>query len=331
MVSAIEHCNSLGLTGIHDAGIDEADLASLNRLWERGLLDFRVYCMLSTAPEDLAFAESQIVKGPRVEADGRIVVRAVKLYADGALGSRGAAMIEPYSDDPGNVGLLVDSPEKLEHFTQLASEHGFQVCTHAIGDRGNRVILDIYEDVLTQGGGDRRFRVEHAQIVSLDDIPRFARLGVIPAMQPTHCTSDMYWAEDRVGPERAGGAYAWRRFLDDGNRIPLGSDFPVERADPLLGVFAAVTRQDEHMWPAGGWYPDQRMTAEEAVRGFTADAAYARFAEADYGTITAGKFADFTVFDQDLLNISPGKILDTRVVYTVVGGKIVYDANAGSQ
>ena len=326
MRSAIRHCNSLGLVGIHDAGIDEDDLASLERLYERGELTFYVYCMLSTDGDDLAWAEEQVRRGPRAEAGGRVRVGAIKMYADGALGSRGAAMQEPYSDDPGNNGLLVDLRERLERLTLLAVEHGFQACTHAIGDRGNRVILDVYEKALEGAGGDRRFRVEHAQIVSLEDIPRFRALGVIPAMQPTHCTSDMYWALDRVGPERIEGAYAWRRYLDDGNVIPCGSDFPVEGADPLAGIYAAVTRQDAKGWPRGGWLPGQRMTAEEALKGFTSWAAWAGFDEDGAGTIEVSKRADFTVLDRDLLSIDARDILDTRVVMTVVAGEVVYKA-----
>jgi predicted amidohydrolase YtcJ len=327
MLSAIRHCNERGLTGIHDAGITEEDIESLERLFERGELSFRVYCMLSTEEEDLAFAERAVRAGPRVTAGGRVVVRAIKLYADGALGSRGAAMIEPYSDDPGNRGLLVDPPEELERLSRLAIENGFQVCTHAIGDRGNRIILDVYEKVLSNhpgGSGGPRFRVEHAQIVSADDIPRFARLGVTPSMQPTHCTSDMYWAQDRVGPDRIRGAYAWRSYLDDNNHMPLGSDFPVEGADPLWGIYAAVTRQDKKGWPDGGWYPEQRMTALEAVRGFTREAAWAGFQETDLGTIEVGKWADFTVVDRDILTVAPAEILKTRVTRTVVEGAIVY-------
>jgi predicted amidohydrolase YtcJ len=328
MAAAITHCNSLGLTGVHDAGIDEEDLVSLARLHERGKLTFRVYCMLETEDEDLEFAEAQVRRGPRTEGGGRVVVRAIKLYADGALGSRGAALLTDYTDEPGNTGLLVDPPEKLVRLTMLAAENGFQVCTHAIGDRGNRVILDVYQRVfaLVGNGGDRRFRVEHAQIVSPEDIPRFHELGVIPSMQPTHCTSDMYWAEDRVGPDRIKGAYAWRSFLDAGNRLPLGSDFPVESANPLWGIYAAVTRQDQKGWPDGGWYAVQEMTIAEAVRGFTADAAWAAFEEADLGTIEAGKLADLTVLDRDIFKTPPREILDAWVTHTVVAGDIVFES-----
>lgn len=331
IAAGIRHCNALGLTGIHDAGTDSADVESLNRLHQRGQLTFRVYCMLSTEDEDLSYTEEQIRLGPRVEAGGRVVIRAIKLHADGALGSRGAALLAPYSDEPANTGLLVEPKEKLERLTALALENGFQVCTHAIGDRGNRVVLDIYEEASSShGSGDRRLRIEHAQVVSPDDVPRFKRLGVIPSMQPTHCTSDMYWAEDRVGAERIAGAYAWRRFLQDGNRLPFGSDFPVESADPMLGIYAAITRQDGDGWPEGGWYPGQKLSVLEAVRGFTIDAAYAGFAEDELGTIAAGKLADFTVLDRDIFEIPPSEVLQARVTRTVVGGKTVYEAGASS-
>ncbi|MCK5406387.1 MAG: amidohydrolase [Candidatus Krumholzibacteria bacterium] len=327
MGAAIRHCNERGLTGMHVAGIQEEDLACFERLHGRGELTFRVYCMLSTDDKDLEFTEQQLKKGPHATAGGKVVVRAVKLYADGALGSGGAALLAPYSDDPDNTGLLVETPEELARLARLAAESGFQVCTHAIGDRGNRVILDVYEGVLGSDGSDRRFRIEHAQVVALEDIARFKELGVIPSMQPTHCTSDMYWAEDRVEPERIKGAYAWRRFLDDGNPLPLGSDAPVESVDPLWGIYAAVTRQDHDNWPDGGWYADQRMTVLEALRGFTIDAAYAAFAEDDAGTIEAGKLADFTILDRDILHIAPRELLDTRVTHTVVGGEIVFSSS----
>jgi predicted amidohydrolase YtcJ len=328
MRAAIRHCNELGLVGMHDAGIDEDDLESFRRLHQSGELTLNVYCMLSTEDEDLAWTEGQVRGGPRTEAGGRVVVRAIKLYADGALGSRGAALLAPYSDEPGNVGLMVTAPEELERLTRLAAQNGMQVCTHAIGDRGNRVILDIYEKVLGESGrGDARFRVEHAQILSGQDIPRFKQLGVIPAMQPTHCTSDMYWAGDRVGTDRIKGAYAWRDLIEDGNIIPCGSDFPVEGADPLAGIYAAVTRRDRKGWPEEGWHTDQCMSIEEAVKGFTEWAAYAAFEETDTGTIERGKRADFTVLDRDLMKIKPEGILQTSVIMTVVRGQVVYEAD----
>jgi predicted amidohydrolase YtcJ len=329
LLSAIRHCNSLGLVGMHDAGTTADVLESLDRISRRGELTLHVYCMLSSEKKDSGFLQAELERGPHEEAGGMVVVRAIKLYADGALGSRGAALLEAYSDDTGNMGLLIDSTEKLESISRQALERGFQVCTHAIGDRGNRVILDVYESLLSgNAGADRRFRVEHCQIVSPQDIQRFRKLGVIPSMQPTHATSDMYWAEARVGKERIAGAYAWRKFLDGGNRLPLGSDFPVESANPLWGIYAAVTRQDRDGWPDGGWYPEQRMTVTEAVTGFTVDAAYAEFGENDRGTIEVGKRADFTVIDRDIFRVPPSEILEARVTLTVVGGRLVYEREA---
>lgn len=330
--AAIRHCNALGLVGVHDAGTTAGDLASLQRLHRSGDLTLNVYCMLSTEDVDLAWTEERVRAGPRTEAGGRVVVRAIKLYADGALGSRGAALLEPYADDPGNTGLLLTPPKELERLSRLAAQNGMQVCTHAIGDRGNRVTLDVYERVLRESAGigsrgaGQRFRIEHTQIVSDRDFARFKELGVIPSMQPTHCTSDMYWAEDRVGPDRIDGAYAWRRLLDEGNVIPCGSDFPVEGADPLAGIYAAVTRTDREGRPEGGWRAQQRMTIGEAVKGFTVWAAYAAFDEAEAGTIEPGKRADFTVLDGDVLQAAPESILRTAVEMTVVRGEVVYRA-----
>ena len=249
---------------------------------------------------------------------------------DGALGSRGAALLEPYSDDPDNSGLYRNDAKTLAWWSNRAIASGFQVCSHAIGDGGNRTALDVYEQLIAEHGlEDHRWRVEHAQVIALDDIPRFAQLGVIPAMQPTHCTSDMYWAEARVGAQRIQGAYAWRKLLESGAVIPLGSDFPVEGVNPLWGVFAAVTRQDHKGWPEGGWYADERMTMYEAVKGFTVDAAYASFAERRTGTIEVGRLGDFTVLSDDLFEIKPENILNTSVAMTIVGGEVVYEANKG--
>jgi predicted amidohydrolase YtcJ len=251
------------------------------------------------------------------------------MYADGALGSRGAALLDPYSDDPQNSGLLVTAADSLYQLAKLALENDFQACTHAIGDAGNRAILDAYEKALKEHpADDHRFRIEHAQIVSLSDIPRFKELGVIPSMQPTHATSDMYWAEDRVGPDRLKGAYAWRAFIEQGCRIPCGSDFPVEGANPLWGIYAAVTRMDKEGWPDDGWYKKQRMTMQEAIEGFTINAAHAAFLENETGSIEVGKLADITILDKDLFDIKPVEILSTRAVYTIVGGKIVYSISS---
>lgn len=326
ITAAVQECNRYGLTGVHDAGTTRAELASFDRLHNKGMLTIRLYCMLDSDDEELL--SEFFASGTKVSAGGRVVVRTVKLYADGALGSRGAALLEPYSDDPGNVGLLVDSPEKIERVSRRALDGGFQVCTHAIGDRGIRVALDVYEKVLAgRKGLDHRFRIEHSQIVSPADVPRYRELGVLPSMQPTHATSDMEWAEARVGTERIERAYAWRTFMDAGNRVPFGSDFPVESVNPLWGIYAAVTRQDHEGRPEHGWHADQCLTVLEAVKGFTTEAAYAGFAEDESGTIEAGKLADFTVLDRDIFKKAPVDILRAKVKYTIVGGKIVYQAD----
>jgi len=323
MQAAIDHCNTLGLTGVHDAGIDTAMHHSLGRLAARGNLTMRVYGMMSVEPGDDS-VDGRIAAGPVEAADGLFTLRAVKLYADGALGSRGAALLEPYADEPDNRGLMVTSEERMEELVRLSFKHGFQVCVHAIGDRGNRTVLDVFERVLAGTNSDHRFRIEHAQVLSMQDISRFRRLGVIPAMQPTHCTSDMYWAEKRVGPERILGAYAWRSLIEDGNIIPMGSDFPVESADPTWGLYAAVTRQDHDGWPENGWYSRQRVTIEEAVRGFTAWAAYASFNEDRLGMLREGFLGDVTVLDRNVFESPPEELLDARATYTIVGGRVVH-------
>ncbi|HLA64584.1 MAG TPA: amidohydrolase family protein, partial [Rhodothermales bacterium] len=257
--------------------------------------------------------------------DPRLSVRSLKLYADGALGSRGASLLEDYSDDQGNHGLLIVPPDQLRAVVTRAMGCGLQVNTHAIGDGANRAVLDAYEAAIAAtGGGQGRHRIEHAQVVAMEDIPRFGALEVIASVQPTHATSDMPWAEARVGSERIRGAYAWRRLLDGGARIALGSDAPVESVNPLLGFYAAVTRQDAEGEPPGGWYPDQRLTREEALRGFTLDAAYAGFMEREVGSLTVGKRADFVILSRDIMQVPVAEILTTHVVATYLDGEAIY-------
>ena len=312
-----------GLTGVHEAGIAISTLALYERAIAQNRFPLRNYAMLSMDQLG-AFCEAY----PEGYAgNGRLRVQSLKVYADGALGSRGAALIEDYSDEPGNHGLLIQSPDALAETVTEAMACGLQVNTHAIGDRGNREVLDAYERAMEEtGGGPGRHRIEHAQVVSLEDIERIARLGVIASVQPTHATSDMPWAEERVGPDRIKGAYAWRRLLDAGARLALGSDFPVERVPPLLGFHAAVTRQDADMNPAGGWYGNQALSRKEALRGFTLDAAYAGFMEDEVGSLEPGKRADFVVLSQDLMHVPPEQILSTQILATVVDGDPVYVA-----
>ena len=318
---ALEETARYGLTGVHEAGTPQAAVGLYRQFAREGRFPLRVYAMIT--PDEIGpFCD----QNPDGIAEPRLRVRSVKLYADGALGSRGAALLAEYADDPGNTGLLFRSPEALRATVQAAMACGLQVNTHAIGDRANQVVLDAYEQAIERtGGGPGRHRVEHAQILTLDDIERFAALGVIASVQPTHATSDMPWAGERVGPDRLRGAYPWRRLVDAGVQIALGSDFPVERVDPLLGFYAAVTRQDADQMPAGGWYGNQVLTRAEALKGFTLDAATAGFMEDEVGSIAPGKRADFVVMSQDLMTVPPEQILDTEVVATFVDGVPVYE------
>ena len=324
LLAATKVAHRWGLTGVHEAGVNRAAIDTYEALAREGALDFRAYVMIADDSADIAH---YLARGPQSGLHGgRVWVRSIKLYSDGALGSRGAAMLEPYSDAPDQRGLLVSAPAHIEDVARRALRAGFQVNTHAIGDRGNRLVLDAYEAALgAVPAADHRFRVEHAQILHSDDIPRFARLGVIPSMQASHQTSDMYWAGSRVGPTRLLGAYAWRSLLASGAIIPNGSDFPVEQVNPLISFHAAVARQDAADWPIGGWYPEQRMTREEGLRSMTLWPAMAAFQERELGTLTPGKFADFVMLDRDVMRVPAELILGTQVVATYVGGKLVYE------
>lgn len=324
--AAIAEAVRYGLTGLHDAGLDTREIERYRRAVEEDRFDLRVYAMVGDM--DSTF-QHFCTNGPLIGFGDRLTVRSIKFYMDGALGSRGAALLEPYDDDPSNRGLLMQNPDSFFVAVQQAMACGFQVNTHAIGDSGNRVALDTYARAM-QAVPDHagRHRIEHAQVVAPEDIPRFAELGVIAAVQPTHATSDMYWAEDRVGAERIRGGYAWRSLLDAGARLALGSDFPVEHVDPLLGFYAAVTRQDAEGWPDGGWYAAQRLTREEALRGFTLDAAYAAFQEDELGSLEPGKFADFVILSHDIMTVPASQILETDVVATYLGGEAVYRHDA---
>ena len=319
---ALQQMVSLGLTGVHEAGASLQVLAWYQQRIRDGKFPTRVYAMTDGAGETLDWL---CENGAVIDDSGRLYMHSVKLYIDGALGSRGAALLTDYSDDAGNSGLLFMPPEELEAMVDKALGCGFQVGIHAIGDRGNRVALDALEASISRHPDNPgRHRVEHAQILTAADIPRFARLGIIAAMQPTHATSDMYWAEKRLGAERVQYAYAWRSLLDSGAHLALGSDFPVEQVNPMLGIHAAVTRQDIKGWPEGGWYPQQVLTREEAVRGFTLDAAYAGFMEKSVGSLEPGKRADFIVLDKDVMQIDAAEIPSIRVLQTWLDGELVW-------
>ncbi len=320
---AVKVMHRWGLVGMHDAGASRAMIDLYEDMAQKKELDLRLYVMIG---DNAAALTHYFGMGPRSALyDGQLWVRAVKLYADGAMGSRGAALLEPYSDDPNNNGLLLSAPGHIQEVAEAGLKAGFQINTHAIGDRGNRVVLDAYQKALDKvPAANHRFRVEHAQILHQDDIPRFAQLGVIPSMQASHQTSDMYWIGKRLGPTRLYGAYAWQSLLQTGVIIPNGSDFPVEEVNPLISFHASIARQDARDWPTGGWLPAERMSREDALRSMTLWAAYAGFQEKDMGSITPGKYADFVVLDQDIMRVPVELVLKTEVLATYLGGRRVY-------
>jgi predicted amidohydrolase YtcJ len=321
--AAMRHMNSVGLTGVGDAGVGADGIASYRQLADQGRLTVRVYAMIADTGEDFRALSKD---GPLLGyAHDRLTVRSVKLFADGALGSRGAALLAPYSDKPEQTGLLFMTNADMQHKIETALSAGYQVNIHAIGDAANRQVLNAFEAAYrTVGGRVLRNRIEHAQVVALSDIPRFKQLDLIASMQPTHATGDMNMAEARIGPERLKGAYAWRAFLDQGTVIAGGSDFPVESDNPFFGLHAAVTRTDHANQPPGGWHPEQAMTLLEAFRAFTLAAAYAEHQEQSLGSLEPGKWADFIVIDRDLFKIAPADIWKIRVLETWLGGERVY-------
>jgi predicted amidohydrolase YtcJ len=319
----VKECLSQGVTTFCDAGAPSEEIALYKEMASAGALGMRLYVMLGGLSTLKQWEKPEIGLG-----GGFLTIRAVKLYADGALGSRGAALLEPYADDPGNSGFLTTPPETLLEATRLALDRGFQVCTHAIGDRANRTMLDIYEKALKERPQikDARLRIEHAQILDAQDIPRFAALGVIASMQGIHATSDRPWAPARIGMDRIReGAYVWQKLLKSGARIVNGSDVPVEEVSPIKGFYASVTRQDESGNPPGGFDPDQRMSREEALRSYTLDAAFGTFTESTNGSIVPGKRADLTVLSKDIMKVPEPEILKTEVLYTIVDGRIRYE------
>jgi predicted amidohydrolase YtcJ len=348
VLAAARACARTGLTEVQDASAyGPEEIAVLARLAERVELPIRIYATVSPGPRNFresserslpstaSSLEGFFAKGVRVgRGHDFLTVRAIKSYADGALGSRGAALLEDYSDEKGNRGLLVTAPAGLDELARQAREKGWQLWIHAIGDRGNRIALDAFakaERALPRAapGGDRP-RIEHAQVLALSDIPRFARERVIASVQPTHATSDMPWAQQRLGPERIKGAYAWRKLKNAGARLAGGSDFPVESESPLLGFYAAVTRQDLAGNPPGGWRPEEKLTRAEALALFTSDAAYAAFEEDRRGRIAPGFEADFTIFAADPMTVETGRIASIPVVLTIVGGRVAYDGRGRS-
>ncbi|MEE2566268.1 amidohydrolase [Hyphobacterium marinum] len=317
---------SMGWTGAHDMSVPWSDVDMIEGLAEEGRLPVRAY--ISVNPDGLAELAQQT---PRIAAEGRVITRAVKMYMDGALGSRGAALLEPYSDDGGNVGLVLSDEDETLSAMVSALQNGVQLNIHAIGDRGNRMLLDWIEEALAavppedRAVADPRWRDEHTQIVDPDDIPRFAELGVIPSMQPSHAIGDLFFAPDRLGSDRLDGAYAWRTLIDSGVVIAGGSDAPVERGDPRIEFYAAVARRGLDGTQTEDWNPDQAVTRQEALRMFTAWPAYASFREDELGRIAVGLRADFTVLSEDIMTIPEADILTVEPVMTILDGVVAWE------
>ncbi|GAB2478834.1 amidohydrolase [Comamonas humi] len=326
LAAAVSHLSALGLTGAGDAGVVVDDDRIYREFADQGKLKVRIYGMIKDMAEDY---DKLSAKGPLVGyGNDRYSLRAVKMYGDGALGSRGAALMSPYSDDHSHSGLLFMSDAVFQANATKALKAGYQVNVHAIGDAANHQVLDGMEAAFkaVDGGRKLRNRVEHAQVIALPDIPRFKQLDLIASMQPTHATSDMNMAEDRVGKERIKGAYAWQTLLKQGTVIAGGSDFPVESANPFFGLHSAVTRTDHEGKPINGWHPEEAMTLLQAFRAFTLDAAYSQHQEKTLGSLEAGKWADFVVVDRDIFKIPAADLWKTQVLQTWVGGERVYEA-----
>ena len=321
--TAMQALAGYGLTSVHDAGINSQTVKAYKELATKSPLTIRINAMLSASDP---LYQDRLAEGLYSSEDQTLVINSVKIVSDGALGSRGAALLEEYTDEPGNKGLLRYNDERLEYLMRVAMNSNFQVNTHAIGDSANLKVLDNYERLIRETGSrSMRHRIEHAQILRYEDIERFNNLGVIPSMQSIHATSDKNMAQDRLGEVRIQGAYAWRKLLDTGARIANGSDFPVESPNPFWGLHAAVTRQDRNGEPGGGWFPEERMTLVEAFASYTIDAAYAGHQEDFIGTLEAGKKADFIILDRDIFNVPASEIWETQVTETWVNGIRVRD------
>ncbi|WP_226702889.1 amidohydrolase [Microbulbifer elongatus] len=322
LTTAFDLALSLGLTGVHDAGVEKQTLEAYRQLAAEKAIPLRVYPMISADDKHLPELLSAGYAGA---PDEKLYVRSIKVYADGALGSRGAALLQPYHDRPGEKGLLIHQKDELLKQIKLATDNKFQVNVHAIGDRANHIVLDIFHELDKESDQKPfRHRIEHAQVLTLEDIEQFPSLNLIASMQPVHATSDKNMAGDRLGEKRLEGAYAWRKFLNQGTKIASGSDFPVEPVNPLFGLHAAVTRRDRKGQPEKGWHVEEAMTMEEALRSFTLDAAYASHQEQYIGNLEPGKFADFVLLDSDIFKIDPQDIWKVKVLETWVEGEQVY-------
>ncbi len=318
LLAAQADCFAVGLTSVTDCGVGYETVLLMDSLQKNAFLKMRITAMLSPSEENI----EQFVKKGSYKTD-RLNVNTIKLFADGALGSRGALLLEDYSDDPGNRGLQMEDQEYYDKICQLALDNNYIVATHCIGDAGNRLMLDTYGKFL-KGKNDRRWRIEHAQIIHPDDFEKFEKYSVVPSIQAIHCTSDMYWAEDRIGSERIKGAYAYQSLLSQLGWLPNGTDFPVEEIDPMLTFYASVFRIDKKGWPEGGWQKEEALTREQALRSMTIWGAKASFEENEKGSLEPGKWADFILLDTDLMSATPEEVLSAKVVSTWISGEKVY-------
>jgi predicted amidohydrolase YtcJ len=317
---AEKNCFAVGLTTVDDAGLSKAEVALMDSLQKKGVLRMRIYVMLNPSREN---QDHYFKNGPYKTE--HLNVRSFKIYADGALGSRGACLLHDYHDRPGNKGFLLQSPQDLKDIATALYKHNFQMNTHCIGDSANRLLLNMYGELL-QGKNDRRWRIEHAQVVSAADVLKFGEYAVIPSVQPTHATSDMYWAGERLGEARVKTAYAFLDLYRQNQVIALGSDFPVEAIEPLYGFHAAVARQDAKNFPEGGFQPENAMSREQALRGMTIWAAYSNFEEKEKGSIERGKLADFVILEEDIMKADVQRLRDIQITRTFIGGQLVYVA-----
>ena len=318
LLAAQSDCFALGLTSVTDCGVGYETVLLMDSLQKNASLKMRINAMLRPSEENM----EQFVKKGSYKTD-RLNVNTIKLFADGALGSRGALLLEDYSDDPGNRGLQMEDQEYYDKICQLALDNNYIVATHCIGDAGNRLILDTYGKFLKEKN-NRRWRIEHAQIIHPDDFEKFNKYSIVPSIQATHCTSDMYWAEDRIGRERIKGAYAYQSLLSQLGWLSNGTDFPVEEIDPLLTFYASVFRIDKKGWPEGGWQKEEALTREQALRSMTIWGAKASFEENEKGSLEPGKWADFILLDTDLMSATPEEVLSAKVVSTWISGEKVY-------